>query len=237
MKHVLYKNDMFMAHVKGNKTQTTRRIVVQPGAVGAVAIEPYDDITWMYTDGLGHITKENKFVRCPYGVQGEIVYLREYWRIVGIDVGSRRLLVCYSSNCSKRGEMECFRWVEIKSEERFWYYHRRTTKELEKNGAERDANGNHIMRIDDPKTEWREMHKMPEVVARHYAKIGYVEVIQIQDITEEEIIDEGVEYMPGYGKRSNRDVFIDYWDKFNINKDCSYSANPFVWKITFERKT
>lgn len=73
---------------------------------------------------------------------------------------------------------------------------------------------------------WRPSIFMPQDVARIFLRVKEVRVEKVQDITEEDTINEGV---------NNKEKFALLWDKLNKKRGYGWEANPWVWVIEFER--
>jgi hypothetical protein len=73
---------------------------------------------------------------------------------------------------------------------------------------------------------WRPSIFMPKDVARIFLRVKEVRVEKVQDITEEDTINEGV---------NNKEKFALLWDKLNKKRGYGWEANPWVWVIEFER--
>jgi len=93
---------------------------------------------------------------------------------------------------------------------------------------------------------WRPSIFMPREAARIFLKVTDVKAEQLHDITEEQIKQEGIEFVSGYDVR---DIPLNTWDYFEmlfkrlwnstIKKSdlplYGWDANPWVWVISFER--
>lgn len=73
---------------------------------------------------------------------------------------------------------------------------------------------------------WRPSIFMPKDAARIFLRVKEVRVEKVQDITEEDTINEGV---------NNKEKFALLWDKLNKKRGYGWEANPWVWVIEFER--
>lgn len=112
----------------------------------------------------------------------------------------------------------------------------------------------YVYRADKNKNNysWRPSIHMPREAARIFLRVTDVRVERLQDITAEQILDEGVEVKfleprPGYIslaytemrlKPAARKQFSDLWDSTIKKSDCAlynWDANPLVWVIEFER--
>jgi hypothetical protein len=99
---------------------------------------------------------------------------------------------------------------------------------------------------DDRVEKWKPSIHMPRLFSRITLEITDVRVQRLQDISEEDAKAEGCEpgcltcgenciYCGGCGycRPAYRDSFINLWN--TINGPDSWSANPWVWALTFRR--
>lgn len=91
--------------------------------------------------------------------------------------------------------------------------------------------------------KWSPSLHMPREAARIFLRVTDVRVERLQDITEEQAIAEGVRIgLGGEPFFSCKDAFVRLWDSTlpkNPNKfkcpENSWTTNPFVWVIEFEK--
>ena len=94
--------------------------------------------------------------------------------------------------------------------------------------------------LDYGEVKWRPSIHMPKEAARIFLKVNDVRVERLQDITEKQAEDEGIDegwaLYDGYADA--REKFAELWDstikKSDIEK-YGWNANPWVWVIEFER--
>jgi len=155
----------------------------------------------------GMLLKSGKMI-CPYGKPGDILWVRETW--------------CNSWNINTQ------EWdVMFKASEGYVY-------------------------DEDGPVRWKPSIHMPKSAARIWLEITDVRVQRLQDITEEDAIAEGVKFTsdgyinyidhePTYfnGAHSAKKSFQTLWDSINGKSQgdrpaMPWSANPWVWAITFK---
>lgn len=159
---------------------------------------------------------ELKTWKCPYGVVGDQLWVRETWRT------EERASDMVDGVLFQDG----------------------TFRPIEDSGAaailwiDAHANGKYG-------DDWRSAMFMPRWASRLTLEITGIRVERLQDITEEDAIAEGIiEPAPVHGKWcdpakgreghwSYRKPFADAWDKIN-SKRASFESNPFVWVISFK---
>ena len=84
---------------------------------------------------------------------------------------------------------------------------------------------------------WKPSIHMPKAAARIWLKITKIKVERLQDISEEDAMNEGVEY-EWYDQSRNikieaaKSLFKKLWQVINGRE--SWEANPWVWAIEFE---
>ena len=99
---------------------------------------------------------------------------------------------------------------------------------------------------------WRPSIHMPREAARIFLRVINVRVERLQEITEEDAVAEGIDWLdeacyenngwhPTYydpdsgGQPVFRDGFIKLWDSLNAKRGYGWDTNPWVWVIEFER--
>lgn len=112
----------------------------------------------------------------------------------------------------------------------------------------------YIYKADDgfyPEGGWRPSIHMPREAARLFLTVKEVRVEGLQDITEEDVKAEGVDWLddacysnngwcPSFydpdsgGSPILRNGFAALWDSINVKRGFSFESNPWVWKISFE---
>jgi len=89
----------------------------------------------------------------------------------------------------------------------------------------------------------RQSIHMPRWASRITLEITGVRVQRLQDITEEDAIAEGVDAVsmvdiPRQATLSRTSDFAQLWNRINGQRPgCDWQSNPWVWAVTFERRT
>ncbi len=86
------------------------------------------------------------------------------------------------------------------------------------------------------KGKWKSPLFLPEIFARYFIKITDIRPERLQEITPEDAVNEGAEYMPPADVRMERltasqIVFAGYWD--SINPKSKWETNPWCWCYEF----
>lgn len=229
---ILFSTPMVQAILKGTKTETRR-------ATGKIKIINENPDNW----NLNHFTSDRSHliavffnkkadtylqVKSPYGFTGDILWVRETWKLCGFtDADCEEIKIEY-----KTGEKEL---IDVYGDEvhfEFW------NDKVEKLMYKLDAKGKVEADEEREMTTWTPSIHMPKDAARIWLKITNVTVERLHDITEEAAKNEGVEekrLIPfgSIGNKTYREGLFVIW--MNINGPHSLGKNPWVWVIQFER--
>lgn len=218
---ILFSTPMVQAILEGRKTQT-RRIV-----------------KGMALDWLSEFTPEfvadpkNGF--CPYGIEGDIIWVRETWRKYhpvdgdGYTDFNKDIIDFAADNPEMIYKL--------------------------------DGDGSHVYNKNGTEKfiPWKPSIHMPKVACRLFLENTYICIERLQDITDDDAIAEGIQSYPdeilqemrykdylsdasGYGDPQHDyptvgDPISSYkslWQK--INGEESWDVNPWVWVIEFNKK-
>ncbi|MCD7725850.1 MAG: hypothetical protein LUI12_09955 [Clostridiales bacterium] len=177
---------------------------------------------------------------------GDILYVREAWRVGAWDICNQAIAFDYKDGT-------CGNLTYINSYELF----KRLVNQSREDGrkAKCEYNGaDFVWKKGESPCRWHPSIHMPKEAARIWLKVTDVRVEQLQNITKEDCIQEGIyasncndcitpfgcDGCPyeGYGEV---DAFVELWDSTikNIKKSdlerYGWEANPWVWVIEFER--
>ena len=219
MKPIIFNPEMARAILDGRKTQTRRVIKLRDGSL------PADDE--MSCDENGKVITVMDFSKtfpqwqerkCPYGVPGDKLWVKETWNAKSIDDTWWEDMV---GTCS---EKMAFNWN--------MYFKANNSEACEK---------------------WRPSRFMPKAFSRITLEIKDIRVERVQDITDSDIVAEGVSGLGGVvGKNVAmlatgtltleeaelvclRDNFIRLWDSINLKRGYGYDVNPWVFVVVFEK--
>jgi hypothetical protein len=224
---------MVLASLAGTKTQTRRLVVPQPQrgtpAFGPLHVGP--DVENDPTPFLVWQDDPQSYfkVRCPYGVAGDRLWLREGWR-TGVSLDNLNATEI-ATKCADAGYTKPWAPLLFTADD-----------------YTRDANT-----LRDFGNDWgrpRLARFMPRWASRLTLEVTDVRVQRLQDISEEDAKAEGVEpwdalsrdqVIPGpgfdgalYRDNLHRLPFSDLWDSINA-KRAPWDSNPWVWALTFRR--
>ncbi|MDR2173627.1 MAG: hypothetical protein LBE32_05430 [Burkholderiales bacterium] len=160
---------------------------------------------------------------CPYGAPGSVLWVRETWAETDTPDGTP-VVVYRAGGCIPVGR---------------------------KNDADYLIHNWGMPGTPEP-GRWKPSIHMPRWASRILLEITDVRVQRLQDITEEDAIEEGIErlksgrgfYNPTVSKSavhfgvytgSAKEAFRLLWEKINAKRGCSWETNPWVLAITFKR--
>lgn len=218
MKPILFNAEMVKAILEERKT-ATRRVIKD--AIGRKLLGMCVDGDKKDIGKIGFGTHESGvniiYKKPPYQV-GDVLYVRETWFYASCANCDGDIA---DGVCSKR---------ESGEEPTGCYFYKADNNNFE---------------WDDKKTHWKPSIHMPKEAARIFLKVTDVRVERLNDITEEQACDEGinvpiVQDMSGemIFDHSPIDDFAILWDSTIKKKDLhlyGWDANPYVWVIEFER--
>lgn len=241
-----FSGPMVRAILGGTKTQTRRLVKPQPsfrypgtvrlvydqhpmspsGFVGTPAeglVGGEDRMGWLAEDWCGNVVGEAEAhaLRCPYGVPGDRLYVREAWRTPeSFDSlsGSAMAVKCAEAGYAKP-------WAPIR---------------YEADGRVVNWTPADPGRLDPP-GRYRHARFMPRWASRELLDVLEVRVERVRDISDADILAEGVTIpvvakMTGTPLAEIPDLFSAWrlgW--IHINGAESWSSNPWVWVVRFRR--
>ena len=72
-------------------------------------------------------------------------------------------------------------------------------------------------------------------LVRYTPKILSIRVERVQDISDEDILTEGIDPIRCARTEVNREVFSELWDSINSKRGYGWNANPWCWVVEVER--
>ena len=220
---IIFSGSMIRAILDGSKSQTRR--VISPQPVDEDECGPYIQVPEVTDWGCGETLTfmGRKHIKCPYGVPGDTLWVRETARVVGAFVPSvENILLEYRAD----GGLARPRWLNTVAQTR-WLVR------------------NHEGR-------WMPSIHMPRWASRISLTVKDVRVERVQDITADDCINEGIEAVTqdAYeydcdGAPNNKyqvldedamlESFQELWDSINGKRGYGWASNPWVWVVEFER--
>ena len=214
---ILFSAPMVRAILDGRKSQTRRIVKPQPHAGVRRSVFVRSGLE----DGHG------RELRCPHGVPGDRLWVRETWQHAPQD----------RCDCPQPSEPSpCDDWSNgtgCRSNRGEVLYRADVGNETEERSVVRLAHrhGTHV-------APWRPSIHMPRWASRITLEVTGVRVERLQEISDADAMTEGVPFteLPQGQDRPDplhRAQFADLWE--SINGPRSWEANPWVWVIEFRR--
>ena len=207
---ILFSAPMVRAILAGTKT-VTRRIVTSEHVDDAAIWAQCADKPGTWESGIasgapgsfGH----GEYVRCPYGVPGDRLWVRETHARFSVGEGMDRPVpecVAYRATC----DGDYFDYVNGRGE---------------------------VMNL--KVTKWTPSIFMPRWASRITLDVVSVRVERLHAITEDDAKLEGVEpFRHPSGAHSYRDAFAILWDDINGDR-VPFDESPWVWRVEFKPAT
>lgn len=219
---IICNGDMVRAILRGEKTQTRRPVKPQPATGCIYSINGAHNAALHLTDAGCQVRyipptgrSKDHLLLCPFGQPGDRLWVRETWRLAdpdGEDAVSEDVYGPYAPFVGGNGSRK-IRWRVI---------YRATSPESHPKYG---------------KALWTPSIHMPRWASRITLEITDINAEQVQDITEDAVIKEGVvdPIMGTYGLNP-RTIFRDLWNALYAKRPgLSWDEDPWVWAITFRR--
>lgn len=225
---ILFNTDMVRAILDGKKTVTRRKIPID--VVNYCDIDT-DGTLLSYENDCGDFIEPEKL--CQYK-QGDILYVRETWRVGAWDVRNQMIAFDYKDGT-------CGELTYIHNRELFERLVNQSREDSRK--AKCEYNGmDFIWEKGKSPCRWHPSIHMPREAARIWLKVKNVRVERLQDITAEDALSEGTEryiHLDGsLDEQGTLTSFIGIWNSTIKKSDLDlygWDASPWVWVIEFER--
>ena len=248
---ILFNSEMVRAILDNRKTQTRR--VIKPQPTNA------DYWTLLHTVGLRDSFYPNTIkatpgrLACPHGQPGDRLWVRETWRIESfidgepIEFGYKDGATM-EERCEGQDAPNYEDWMERMNVQ--------STEDCERSGLMCDEEGYYSWEHGNSPCRWRPSIHMPRWASRLTLEVTGVRVEQVQSISHEDALAEGVVaftvspgtapasypitfYSPGPhdegGYPQAREAFENLWDSINAKRGYGWDVNPWVWVVEFGR--
>ena len=205
-----------MAILDGRKTQTRRIMKPQPNRTWPDEVTPHWSV-----GGNRTLPGASNPLRCPYGVPGDRLWVRETW-------------APYNGADQPVGHIEDCDAVRYAADE---VTHLVDGNRAQAKGLDMYAVPPHKQMPGGPWC-WRPSIHMPRWASRITLEVTDVRVERLQGISEGGAMEEGVDPIlvpPDGGGAPHVEGFRALWE--TINGPGAWAANPWVWAITFKRVT
>ena len=210
---------MVRAILAGHKTQTRRVIKMEVLPCWEINCQTPGAVYFRLKDrpDIGSIRFE-----CPWGDVGDLLWVRETWRCTG---GGSWYGIAYKAtenDADVRAYIGCERRGCLTVPDRY------------------RAQWEHCVYKTNRSCDWRPSIHMPKWVCRLRLKVNAVRVERVQDITEEDVMAEGIVNSPNETPSCGRKALLIYkwrglWNSINAKRGYGWDKNPWVWVIEFEK--
>lgn len=229
---ILFSGAMVRALLDGSKTQTRRIVKPQPAVKQGMVNAAYcgDRNLWL-RDGPCDSSDPAKEWRCPYGLPGDRLWVRETFYCDHCFYPDGTPPSCYWDGDKPRAAHTPEQLLQERADMLESMYYR--------------ADGEPEWEAAESPTTWRPSIHMPRWASRLNLDLVSVRVERLQDISEADALAEGIVRQPdgGYGLADTThyhatDPRICYWSLWDhINGAGSVESNPFVWVLGFPSTT
>lgn len=223
---IIFNGEMVRALLDGRKTQTRRILKVQPDEDGLAKV----------TNGPWMDTSEREY-RCPFGVIGDRIWVRETWALLGNEDGC---CVDWNDNLCKGDEKTAARIYRASCEQKPGDY---GLWSIPDNAYWKPYTENEKF-----EGSWRPSIHMPRWASRILLEITDVRMERLNSISEQDALSEGIDRERLEESQDNYDCIADHnmtgrptatgafkylWE--SIYGEENWQANPWVWVIEFNR--
>lgn len=204
---ILFTGEMVRAIIESRKTVTRRVITPQPHPDTQFVDLEMDSTSGVYWAWDGQGMPLAPVGKCPYGQPGDLLWVREsiYQGVNGYTTAN--------------GDWKST-WIKSK---RLIKYS--ATDEPVDTGWTNEPRRHCLVK--------RPSIHMPRWASRITLRVTDVRAERVQDITQEDVVAEGVRLDPGPRSAGWRDEFATLWDKINKKRGYSWKSNPWTWRIEF----
>lgn len=237
---ILFSAPMVRALLAGRKTQTRRvvKTAAPPLAVDAGCLftpRPTSNGLWYWLDSRDLLEASilGESFRCPYGMPGDRLWVKETWADVNLEGGPG---IAYRANGDVHDLME----DETFLDERGAFDYDDARLNFGKAGLRFCVWSADL--VSGVEGSWRSSIHMPRWASRLTLAITDVRVERLQEISATDAHAEGcdpVHMQPGGPQGDPSDGWLCYRAGFeslwaSINGADSWAGNPWVWVVTFE---
>lgn len=227
LRPILFNNEMVTAILEGRKGATRRVVKFIDGK----------NPRWTgYLKG-GLVLYNGKNEPCnkkPPCQTGDILYVRETWRVGAWDIRNQMIAFDYKDGI-------CGGLVHIHDRELFERLVNQSREDARKAGCEYDCT-EFVWKKGKSPCRWRPSIHMPKETARIWLEVTDVKMERLRDINGAEVLKEGINShvhpKADYFDMNQREMFKNLWNSTIKKSDqrlYGWDANPWVWVIEFER--
>lgn len=228
---VPFNSEMVNAILEGRKTEMRQLIKPQP------TFSPAAGFSWKgYAYGIDFpptmIGASNNFICAAPYQPGDILYVKEAWRVRAWDIRKQLIAINYQDGT-------CGELTYIKDRLLFERIVNQAREDARKAKCECDG-ADFARKMDNSPCRWQLPDHMPEEAARIFLMVTKVCVSRLQYITEKQVFREGVDVINGLhrGYTDGIEMYKEIWDAAisKADKECyGWEASPWVWVTEFKR--
>ena len=243
IKPILFGTPMVQAILEDRKTQTRRILKPQPISLDDSCGENPSLLGKSNGKPAVQCNSLQKVITSPYGMKGDILWVRETIRIGAWDLENGVMAFDYKAS----PELINTPW-NLMQEPWFEQEVIKIADELSAKGINPDKNGHYQWEAGQSPLKWKPSIFMPKAACRIFLEVTNVRVGRLNDISENDAIAEGVLKHSDFGstgyilytepEAAYTDIdavysFQSLWE--SINGKQSWEANPWVWVYDFKR--
>ena len=226
---VLFNGEAVRAVLGSRKTQTRRPIKLLFEGLDFAGWHP-DDASIALFVREDEIGKTHWSTRCPYGVVGDHLWMRETWRI-GAWNDNTQIAVDYRADGYARRE-----WLDVPDEDMFERLWIQSSDDALAAGIVEDPDGLYYWAPGEAPTRWRPSIHMPRWASRIALEVTDVRVKRVQEISKEDALAEGLAtWMEAHGFVGDLDphthrLHTDFVATFGMMWDTIYAKPKPAYK-------
>ena len=239
VKPIIFSDQSIRAILDGEKVQTRRVIRGENLSVVDRWVEPpsYGSRWYGYHGPAACVAR-----KCPFGMPGGQLWVRENWRIASLPVDECPAIQYRADDAIEWRDpfaMDDALWEEYEN----WYerMNDQLIEDCERAGLQPNINEEMAYTwtwLSIP-TRWRPSIHMPLWASRIALEILRVEVRRLQDISHSGAIAEGAhpwcrEQGYEWSSAKPRYWFMRMWNSLNQKRGYGWTINPWVWVLTFK---
>lgn len=257
MEPITMSDECVRKTLAGTMTQVQRPVIPQPPD-GTAYVLVQEDGPWAlcisaFGDDGEYPDGSNPWRRCPYGIVGDRLWVRETWRIDGWNEDGI-IRIQYRADGALREPPGGILWPDtgndLKDEDTWIQYWIQSSDDARKVPGEPAYESSNTW---DPcwqwepgqgPCRWRSPFYMPKWASRITLENTDVRVERVQEISAEDVAAEGVvlprlepdrgtTWYEGKVDDLARRRFALLWDSINAKRGYAWESNPWVWAITF----
>lgn len=187
---------------------------------------------------------DDLLVDCPFGKDGDRLWVQEEWRIGAWNHDTQRFAIDYKAS----PELTNTPWLrtsedDLVNQECFYKFWSETVDELNKKGFKTYEDGHYYWPAGQAPLEWRSAASMPRWASRILLETTDIHIERVQDITVVNAQAEGsqLQISTTYNESSFHKAcgeimewFKSYWNAKHSELN-NYVSNPWVWVDEFKK--